>query len=314
MSTYLSSFLTLLVINIMLTGSLSILIGQSGIYSLAHAAVMAMGAYTAGLVSVELGLSFPLSFLCALIGAGLVSAVVAIPTLRVAGDYFIVASLGLQFVVVRTIQNLDITGGPAGLRAIPAATLFGWEIRGGMAYLSFATVVMLLVLMVCWWITYSPFGRVLRATKLQESAAQALGKNTGAVKMRITLLTGVLAGVGGAVYAHYLRFISPDAFEFEFSILLFAMVVIGGQMKILGAVLGPVVILALPELLRLVDLPLGQQSAARQLILGILLIFFMFFRPEGLAGTGRWRPWNFVRTAPPEPSTAPETVAAGGRS
>jgi branched-chain amino acid transport system permease protein len=299
MSTFLSSFLILLTIHVMLTSSLGLLIGQVGIFSLAHAAVFAMGAYTTALVSLELGLSFPIALVLAVLAAGLISAVVAIPTLRVAGDYFVVASLGLQVVAVRTIHNLDFTGGASGLRAIPPVDLFGLEIRGGEPYLLFSLVLMLIVLALCYWIAYSPFGRILRATKVEESAARALGKNTGLAKMQVTILAGLLAGVGGAAYAHYLRFISPEAFSMDFSIMLFAMVVIGGSSRVIGTVLGPLFILAIPELLRLIELPLAQQAAIRQLLLGLLLILFMFFRPQGLAGGGTWKPWRMVRSTTP---------------
>lgn len=310
MSSFLSGFLILLTIHIILTSSLGLLVGHVGIFSLAHAAVFAMGAYTSALITLELGAPFPVALLAAVLVAGAISAVVAIPTLRVAGDYFVVASLGLQVVVIRTIHNLDFTGGSSGLRGIPRADLFGYEVPGGQGHLVLTTVLMAAVLGICWWVAYSPFGRVLRATKVEESAARALGKDTGRAKMQITILTGLLAGIGGAAYAHHLRFISPEAFSLDFSIMLFAMVVIGGSSRVIGTVLGPAFILTIPELLRLVDLPLGQQAAVRQLILGLLLILFMFVRPQGLAGGGIWRPWRVVRsTAPPAPAPVAEEVS-----
>jgi branched-chain amino acid transport system permease protein len=130
----------------------------------------------------------------------------------------------------------------------------------------------------------APFGRLLRAIREDETAVAAAGKNVLRAKVSAAALAGAFAGSAGGFYATFLSFIDPSSFDLDASILLLTMVVVGGARTLAGSVIGPFLLLALPQLLTLVDIPTTIAAAARQLIYGLLLIVFMLFRPQGLAG------------------------------
>jgi branched-chain amino acid transport system permease protein len=130
----------------------------------------------------------------------------------------------------------------------------------------------------------APYGRLLRAIREDELAIAAAGKNVLRAKVSAAALAGAFAGVAGGLYATFLSFIDPSSFDLDASILLLTMVVVGGARTLAGSIIGPFLLLALPQLLTLVDIPSTFAAAMRQLIYGVLLIVFMLFRPQGLAG------------------------------
>jgi branched-chain amino acid transport system permease protein len=130
----------------------------------------------------------------------------------------------------------------------------------------------------------APFGRLLKAIREDELAVAAAGKNVLRAKVSAAALAGAFAGAAGALYATFLSFIDPSSFDLDASILLLTMVVVGGARTLAGSILGPFLLLALPQFLTLVDIPTTIAAAMRQLIYGLLLIAFMLFRPQGLAG------------------------------
>ena len=137
----------------------------------------------------------------------------------------------------------------------------------------------------CFWlIMRAPFGRLLRAIREDEIAVAAAGKNVLRAKVSAAALAGAFAGTAGGLYATFLSFIDPSSFDLDASILLLTMVVVGGARTLAGSIIGPFLLLALPQVLTLVDIPTTIAAAARQLIYGVLLIAFMLFRPQGLAG------------------------------
>jgi branched-chain amino acid transport system permease protein len=137
----------------------------------------------------------------------------------------------------------------------------------------------------CFWLVMrSPYGRKLRAIREDELAVAAAGKTVLRAKVSAAALAGAFAGVAGGIYACFLSFIDPSSFDLDTSVLMLTMVVVGGARTLRGSVIGPFVLLALPQLLTLVDIPTTIAAAARQLLYGALLIAFMLFRPQGLAG------------------------------
>ena len=130
----------------------------------------------------------------------------------------------------------------------------------------------------------APFGRLLRAIREDETAVAAAGKNVLRAKVSAAALAGAFAGTAGGLYATFLSFIDPSSFDLDGSILLLTMVVVGGARTLVGSILGPFLLLALPQVLTLVAIPTTIAATARQLIYGLLLILFMLFRPQGLAG------------------------------
>jgi branched-chain amino acid transport system permease protein len=288
MTAYLAHFLVMVAIYAILALSLNLLIGYSGIFSLAHAAIYGIGAYASALAALKLGLGFWGGMVVAAGAGAFASALVAIPSLRVAGDYYVVASFGLQVVVLAVFMNwTDLTNGHAGLPGIPRPNLFGWTIDQPFEYVFLATVFALLTLAICWRLTTSAFGRVLQAIRDDEIAAQAMGKNVVLVKIVIACLSSALGAMAGSLYAHYITYINPSSFALHESIFIATLVILGGSERLAGPVVGAFVLLAIPELLKFLAIPDTVAAPMRQIIYGALLIVFMLVRPEGILGRAR---------------------------
>jgi branched-chain amino acid transport system permease protein len=205
--------------------------------------------------------------------------------LRVSGDYFVVTSFGIQLLATAVFTNWTAgTGGANGLPGIPPPDLFGIQIETTQQYMLLCVAASVLGCL-CFFLTMrAPFGRLLRAIREDELAVAAAGKNVLRAKVSAAALAGAFAGTAGGLYATFLSFIDPSSFDLDASILLLTMVVVGGARTLAGSIIGPFLLLALPQILTLVDIPTTIAAAARQLIYGVLLILFMLFRPQGLAG------------------------------
>lgn len=286
--TYIISIATLILIYAMLAASLSLLVGHTGIFSLAHAALFGTGAYTAAILTVTYGWNFVPAFGAAIIVSAALSAAMSIPSLRVSGDYFIVASLAMQTILGSIATNWQqVTGGPAGLPGLYRPVLGPINLGGNAAYLVFVLLVATTAIALCIWLVRSPFGRMLHAVRDDELVAATLGKPVRRAKILVTIFSGAIAGVAGVLYAHYLLYINPSSFILATSILVMTMVIIGGMNSIIGTVVGAGLIILLPEALRALALPAAVAASLQQIIFGALLILFMFLRPQGLLG-GQW--------------------------
>ncbi len=289
MTAYLTHFLVMVAIYAILALSLNLLIGYSGIFSLAHAAIYGIGAYASALAALKLGVGFWGGMVVAASVGAFASALVAIPSLRVAGDYYVVASFGLQVVVLAVFMNwTDITNGLAGLPGIPRPRLFGWVIDQPFEYVFLAAAFALLTWAICWRLTNSAFGRVLQAIRDDEIAALAMGKNVVLVKIVIACISSALGAMAGSLYAHYITYINPSSFSLHESIFIATLVILGGSERLAGPIVGAFVLLAIPELLKFLAIPDTIAAPMRQIIYGALLIVFMLVRPEGILGRARY--------------------------
>ncbi|HEY8466999.1 MAG TPA: branched-chain amino acid ABC transporter permease [Solirubrobacterales bacterium] len=285
MTYLLQTLLPLIFIYAMLSVSLSLLLGHTGIFSMAHAALFGVGAYTFGVLTVNYGWALLPACLVAMLACALVSALIAAPSLRVSGDYFVVASLGMQVVVSDVISNWDsVTGGPAGLPGVTRPIIFGIDFSSDAGFLLLVAAVACLTVAVCAWVVRSPFGRTLHAVRDDELAAAAMGKRTRTAKIVVATFAGAIAGLAGVLYAQYLFFLSPETFVLSTSITIITMMVIGGMYTVTGAALGAAVIIALPEVLKELDLEPATAAALQQMLFGALIMVFMFVRPQGLFG------------------------------
>ncbi|CAH1653398.1 MULTISPECIES: branched-chain amino acid ABC transporter permease [unclassified Chelatococcus] len=282
---YLFAVLTFFTIYAVLATSLNIVVGHAGLLSIGHAALFCVGAYVSALVSLRLGLAVPLAAVLAVVVTAIVGGLVTVPLLRLSGDYFILGSLGIQIIVVDIIRNLDaLTEGPRGLASIPRPSLGGLAVESN---LSFAIVYGLVAVTACLLARYlmrSPYGRVLEATRDDEEAASALGRNVVWTRVRAFILSAALAGLAGSMYAHFVSFIDPTSFGFSESIYILSMVVIGGMGTARGPLLGAALLLAAPEIMRFVGASTGSDAYIRQLLYAVLLIAFAYFRPQGIGG------------------------------
>ncbi len=280
------SYIALAEIYVLLGLSTNLLVGIAGIFSVSQAAVFGVGAY---IVAHFLLAPEPLPFLLALAIAAVcciaLNIIVTLPSLRVSGDYFVVTSFGIQLLATAVFTNWTAgTGGANGLPGIPPPDVFGYDLQTTPQLTALCTVGVVLGCLAFFLIMRAPFGRLLRAIREDELAVAAAGKNVLRAKVSAAAMAGAFAGVAGGLYATFLSFIDPSSFDLDASILLLTMVVVGGARTLAGSIIGPFLLLALPQMLSLVEIPTTIAAAARQLIYGVLLILFMLFRPQGLAG------------------------------
>jgi branched-chain amino acid transport system permease protein len=279
------SYVTLAAIYVLLGLSTNLLVGIAGIFSVSQAAVFGVGAYIVAYMLMNDIMSFLPAMLVASAFCVLLNILVTLPALRVSGDYFVVTSFGIQLLATAVFTNWTAgTGGANGLPGIPPADLFGKTLDDISQLVVLCVVAMVLGCIAFWLIMRAPFGRLLRAIREDELAVAAAGKNVLRAKVSAAAMAGAFAGSAGGLYATFLSFIDPSSFDLDASILLLTMVVVGGARTLAGSIVGPFLLLALPQVLSLIDIPTTIAAAARQLIYGVLLIAFMLFRPQGLAG------------------------------
>ena len=279
------SYATLAAIYVLLGLSTNLLVGIAGIFSVSQAAVFGVGAYIVSYLLMNDITSFLPAMLVASVACVLLNVLVTLPALRVSGDYFVVTSFGIQLLATAVFTNWTSgTGGANGLPGIPPADLFGKTLDDTRQMVALCLGAMVLGCLAFWLIMRAPFGRLLRAIREDELAVAAAGKNVLRAKVSAAAMAGAFAGSAGGLYATFLSFIDPSSFDLDSSILLLTMVVVGGARTLAGSIIGPFLLLALPQVLSLIDIPTTIAAAARQLIYGVLLIAFMLFRPQGLAG------------------------------
>ena len=288
---YFEHIAILMCVYIILSTSLNIILGFTGMLNLGHVAFFGIGAYTSALLAKTLGFSWLASLAGGVALAGVAGFLIGIPCLRLRGDYLAIATLGFGEIIRSLMKNWSsLTRGPLGIPGIPKPELFGFRFSDSQNFLLLAIVVTVIVIFLVHRIVHSPFGRVLRAIREDEIAAQSLGKNVVRYKLLALTIGAAFAGAAGSLYAHYVTFIDPTTFSFIESVLMVAMVALGGMGSLTGSVLGAVILVVLPEPLRFLQLPAHIMGALRELIYSIILILMMHLRPNGLINEGfRWK-------------------------
>jgi branched-chain amino acid transport system permease protein len=303
--------------------SLNIVLGLTGQFSLGHAGFMAIGAYTAGLLT-RMGDQQDdrtrLIFFGATIAGGLVAAVagwaVGVPSLRLRGDYLAIVTLGFGEIVRTLIETARFTGGATGLEGVPNRTTFFW-VFGWLA----------VVVLFARRLLQSTHGRALLAVREDEVAAEAMGVDTTSYKVRAFVMSSFFAGVAGALFAHSVDVLNPKSFTFVKSIEVVTMVVLGGMGSTTGAIVAAFGLTALPELLKWGQGSLADSAEIRgwsesvitalrtdykNVIYSVILVVMMLVRPKGLLGKWEiWRLWE--KGKPPTPARASaEAILVGG--
>lgn len=282
---YLLHILILICIYIILSTSLNLLVGYSGILSIAQAAFYGIGAYVAALMALRLETPFLLNLILAMVSTGVFGAILGIPSLRLKDDYFVIATFAFQIIIFSILNNLiDFTGGPLGLPGIPQPDIFGYLITSHLEFLILSGVLALLVYWISNRIVKSPFGRLLKAIREDEVFTQAVGRNVSSAKVKVFIISSSLASIAGVIYASYITYIDPTSFTIMESIFIISIVIIGGAANLKGSVLGAAFLVALPELLRFVGLPNAIAANVRQILYGALLVIMMMWRPQGFLG------------------------------
>jgi len=267
---------------------LMMLTGYTGQVSLGHAAFLAVGAYTEALMQAA-GVPFVVSISCAALFAAAAGVVVGLPALRLKGIYLAIATLAFNVIVEEIIARWhSLTGGNEGKHLKPV-DLFGWQLESDAEFYFLALALTVLCCLACINLLRSPTGRAFVAIRDSEVSATCMGVNLAKYKTVAFAFSAALTGVGGALYAHKLAFISPEQFTLFQSIELITIVILGGIGFLHGAVLGAAFIIVLPQFLSIAKgwLPEGlAPSGLQAVVFGLILILVIIFEPLGLYG--RW--------------------------
>lgn len=273
---------------------LMLLAGFTGLFSLGHAAFLGVGAYTQAVLT-GMGWPFSLSLACAAGLSAAVGVVVGLPALRVKGIYLGMATLAFGFIVEEVFARWEsVTGGNSGKHVMPPEFL-GWKLDSTASFYFLCLVIAVGCTFIILNLLRSPTGRAFVAIRDSEISAQSMGIHLARYKTLSFSISAAFAGIGGALYAHKLQFISPDQFNILQSIDLLLMIVIGGLGSVHGAFLGALFLISMPQLIAMSKdwLPdsVGQAPGLQAVVYGAVLIAFVLFEPMGLYGR-----WLKVRT------------------
>jgi branched-chain amino acid transport system permease protein len=280
---YVYSITILIGLFVILASSFNLIIGYGGLISIAHPIFYGLGAYTSALLARDLGLPVPLCMLAGTLLAMAMSIAMALPALRVSGDYLLIASIGFQLGMIELIKNFRFTGGASGVSGIPSFLVptFGRE-----AYVALVLAAAVGVVVLVRWIAHSDYGRAVSAMRDDEQAFAALGRDAKWIKVSIFALGSGIAGFAGALYAHYFRFVTSEQFEILMSSTILTMVVVGGLRTPWGPVVGAILLQILPQAITFLNLPPALLGPIQGLLFTGLVLIFMFWRPGGLVQAG----------------------------
>ena len=279
--------------------SLNLVVGFAGLLSVGHVGFFGIGAYAMAILTsnpayeqlrTEAVTTFGWPFFAALpvsmVLAGLVAVVVGVVFNRFRDDIFVLVSFGFAIIAFNVFLNWrGVTRGAFGIHEIARPRIGSWALDGEVEFLVLALIVLGLVMLVSWFIVSSSFGRVLTAIREDEAAIEVFGYRATHYKQAVWVISAMMAGLAGGLFSSWATFIDPNSFVLLESILLVAIVILGGPATIWGSLLGAMVFVLLEEGMRFMPfVPVEYSGQARQIVLGILLVLLMLFRPQGLMG------------------------------
>ncbi len=271
---------------------LGILLGFAGQLSLAQAAFLGIGAYTSGWLTTHLGWSAWPSMGAAMALSAMVGLAVGYPCLRLSGHYLALATIGFGIITQLVLINWkSVTNGSDGMGNIPAPQIGSFVFDSYARYYYIVLVAVLACAYVAWRIKTTRVGRALEAIRENEIAARATGIDATRYKIIAFVLAGAYAGLAGSLLAHMTKFISPDSYSFDQSVVFLVMLIVGGSASISGAILGAVLLWFLPEVLR----PL---KTSYIMVYGAAVVAMIVFMPRGLVGLLETLRSRFVRRRP----------------
>lgn len=267
----------------LLSQSLNLAAGYTGLISLAQAGFYGIGAYTTAILSTQFGFSFWLNLPLAMLISGAIAFVVSLIALRTVEDYFIICTLGIQVILFSVMNNwMDLTRGPLGIPGIPSIHLFGLPLDNKISFLLLSIFLVAVVWYILKNISKSGYGNTLKAISEDEIYSQSIGKNVYQAKIISFTLSAVFAAIPGALYAHYITYIDPTSFTVNESIYILSIVIIGGLGNLKGSFFAATFLVLLPEALRFVGMPDSIAANMRQIIYGLLLVAVMMTGKNGL--------------------------------
>ena len=285
MQAYIIHLLILFSIYGILALSLNLIMGYTGLLSLAHAAFFGIGAYTTAIFTTRYNMNFFLSIIVAMAITMTIAFLFGLVLSKFKGDYYALGSLGFNFIVFATMLNWqELTNGPLGIPGIPRPTIFGISFQENLAFLILIALILALTYFTCQFITDSSFGRSLKAIREDEEALTVFGYKTLNYKLLVFVIGAGMAAVAGSLFASYITYIDPDTFGSHESVLLWSIIILGGLANLRGSLLGALFLILFPEFLRFVGFPNEIAAQMRLLVYGLLLVILMLYRPQGLMG------------------------------
>jgi branched-chain amino acid transport system permease protein len=269
---------------------LNLTMGYAGQISLGHAAFFGIGAYAGGLLMVKLGLAFWLTLPAAAVLCFVIGLALGFPALRVQHHYLAFATLGFNTLVFLVLRNEEwLTGGTFGLNGVPRPSLGGYKFTTDLSYYYLVLAFFVAASAILWWIVRSPWGRAFNALRDNAIRAESVRIDIRAYTLLAFAIGAAYAGVAGVLFASLVNFIEPAPFGIPASIAMLLMVVVGGQGRFWGPLLGAVLVTLLPEWLRgLKDWYL--------VVFGLAVMVLMVYDPDGLLGLpDRYRNWRQAR-------------------
>jgi len=276
---YLYTILILVGLYVIMASSFNLIIGFGGLISIAHPIFFALSAYASALLNLRFGVPIPLAIAAGALFATLMSMMLSLPSLRVSGDYLLIASIGFQLGFIEVIKNVDFAGAAGGLTNIHS--LYSGPQRS-LAYAVTVAVIAALVVFFVHRLTRGEYGRAIQAMRDDEECFASLGRNPMAIKIAIFAIGSGLAGLAGALYAHYFQFLSPEQFGIIQSALILTMVVVGGMGTTWGPVVGALILTALPQAITFLNLPPSVMAPLQGMLYTGLVLVFLYVRPAGL--------------------------------
>ena len=283
---YIIHILILIGIYSILALSLNLIVGFTGLVSIAQAAFFGIGAYTTAILLTLFGVNFFLSVIIGVIIAGIVGLAIGSLLSKLSNDYFTLASFGFNIIVFRIFYNWQtLTKGAIGIPGIiPRPYLFGIDFSNNLYFLILVLFFVILIYFLSEFLVKSSFGRVLKSIREDEKVVQIFGYNITYFKLSIFTIGAMIASISGSFFASYISYVDPSPFALSESIFILTIIIFGGLANNKGVILGTVCLILLPELLRFIGFPSEIAAQARLAIYGLILVLLMLYRPKGLLG------------------------------
>jgi branched-chain amino acid transport system permease protein len=294
-SNYWLGVLNLIGITLIAAIGLNILVGYCGQLSIGHAGFIAVGAYTAAIITNRMELPFLVGLICAGIVAGLIGLIFGLPSVRVKGFYLAITTIAAQFIIIWIINHWSLTGGFVGIK-VPYASIGGLVFRSESSQFYLITIIAVLCVFLAKNLARTKVGRAFIAIRDNDLAAEVMGVNLLYYKLLAFFIGCFFAGISGALLAHWIGFLNAEQFSFTESILYIGMIIIGGLGTTIGPIFGVVFIRILQQLLTielvplleksLTALPAGFATGVTPMLFGLVIVLFLILEPRGLAH--RW--------------------------
>ena len=282
---YLFHIFVMLEIYTLLALSANQKVGLSGLLSLSQAVFYGMGAYTVSIAITKYQMSYWLALPLAIVVCALTALIYGFIAGKVRELYFSLATLAIQIIFFSIVYNwITVTNGPYGISGITSPSVFGININSPTIFAIFGGLWVLSVIIFYKWFLKTPFCRLIEAARDDQIALLSLGKNPNYYKRISIIISAVIAGIAGSLYATYTSYIDPGSFNLDESILILSIVLVGGTGRIIGPISGAVIYVLLPEILKFVQMPDSVAANMRMIIFGLLLVLIIRFQPRGIFG------------------------------